>query len=78
MKKVILLLIVIFSLVSCSNKNLDSVEETKVETNEENKQQTKEETKETQGDKMGLNLIEGFRDGNVKAKMTTNMGRREY
>lgn len=77
MKKVILLLIVIFSLVSCSNKNLDSVEETKVETNEENKQQTKEETKETQGDKMGLNQIEGFREGNIKAKMTTNMGEME-
>ena len=81
MKKIILLLIVIFSLVSCSNKNLDSIEETKVETKEETKVETKEEnkqeTKETQGDKMGLNQIEGFREGNIKAKMTTNMGEME-
>lgn len=81
MKKILLFLIVIFSLVSCSNKNLDSIDETKVETNSQTKQETKKETKketnQTQGDKMRLNQIEGYRQGNIKAKMTTTMGEME-
>lgn len=69
MKKIILLIALAFVLVSCSNKNVETTDETITETNQE--------TSETQGDEMGLNQIEGFREGNVKAKMTTNMGEME-
>lgn len=72
MKKIILFLSLIFVLTACSKKT-EIIQEKSTETNA----QTNSELNETQGDKMGLNQIEGFREGNIKAKMTTNMGEME-
>ena len=69
MKKIILLMCLAFLLVACSNNNV----QTPMETNIENSQVKNER----QGDEMGLNQIEGYREGNIKAKIITNMGEME-
>lgn len=69
MKKFIIILAMVFMLTACSTSKDDT----------ENGENLIEETKnsENEGESMGLNQIEGFREGNIKAKMYTNMGEME-
>lgn len=91
MKKILLILLVFTLLVGCSTGN--NADESKIEetTNEGSEEQTNEETagetsseaaEETKedsnsGGEMELNQVAGYREGNIKAKMTTNMGEME-
>lgn len=69
----LLAIILIFSLVACSNdSNKESIEETNVETKKESSKESKNE-----GENKVLNQINGYQEGNIKAKMKTTMGEME-
>lgn len=80
MKRVLILLmslVIVFSLVACGNNKNDTqteiTEETKVKAELETSVETTGETKK-EGEKIVLNQINGYQEGNIKATMHTTMG----
>lgn len=80
MKKIILVFSLLFVLTACSSNsdNQESIQESQVETSGENTQTSEETQTENQGETdMALNQVEGYRAGNIKATLVTNMGEME-
>lgn len=76
MKKILLILLMLFVLVSCNSPKNSIKEEkgqgdTKAQTNEENKNQ---DDKKQGGQVLELNQVVGYKEGNIKATMKTTMG----
>lgn len=69
MKKIIAILLCLVFLVGCS-KNVS-------ENDKKNNETKKQEVANKKGDKSMLNQVNGYQEGNIKAKIKTNMGEME-
>lgn len=77
MKKILLVVFTMFIFVACGKNAPETNNETKIESVAESLKETTSETQAESvenGEDTVLNQVEGYREGNIKAKMITNKG----